>query len=70
MGSKAIKVSGSTYITLKQRAEERGESIKEVVDSMVSAEDALDYAGSWDMGDEEAEEIRESREELWEGWEL
>ncbi|MDY6770192.1 MAG: hypothetical protein SVU88_04440 [Candidatus Nanohaloarchaea archaeon] len=70
MGAKAIKVSESTYSVLRQRAEERGTSIKAVVDELVRDEDIADYAGAWTMTDEEAEDIRSARERLWAGWTL
>lgn len=71
MGSKAIKVSENTYSRLKKLSEERKVSIKDVVDSITESGPGIeDFKGSWDLSDEEAEEIRKEREELWENWEV
>ncbi|MBS1263369.1 MAG: hypothetical protein MAG715_00545 [Methanonatronarchaeales archaeon] len=71
MGSKAIKVSEETYEYLRRRSEEEHVSIKEVVDRIARERgDLEDFAGSWEMSDEEAEELRRKRKKLWETWEL
>jgi hypothetical protein len=68
MSSQAIKVSESTYSFLKKKAQQSGKSIKEIVDGLAEGNDFSNYAGSWEMSDEETEEIRKSREKMWEEW--
>ncbi|MCJ7450728.1 MAG: hypothetical protein MUP58_03230 [Candidatus Nanohaloarchaeota archaeon QJJ-9] len=70
MGSKAVKVSESTYSLLKKIAEEEDRTIKEVIDGLADERGIEDYAGSWELTDKEAKNIKESYKELWENWEL
>jgi predicted CopG family antitoxin len=71
MSSKAIKVSENTYNHLKKLSEEKKMSMKDIVDRISKSEgDIEDYRGSWTLSDEEVEEIKKEREELWENWEI
>jgi predicted CopG family antitoxin len=71
MSSKAIKVSENTYNHLKKLSEEKKMSMKDIVDRISKSEgDIEDYRGSWSLSDEEVEEIKKEREELWENWEI
>jgi predicted CopG family antitoxin len=71
MSSKAIKVSENTYNRLKKLSEEKRTSIKEVVDNMTESSPGIeDFEGSWEIEDEEVEEIKREREKLWENWDL
>ena len=71
MGSKAIKVSENTYNHLKRMSEEEKVSMKEIVDRIAEESNGIkDYKGSWSTSDEEVEEIKKEREELWENWKV
>ena len=71
MASKAIKVSENTYNHLKKMSEEKKVSIKEIVDRIAEDQNGIkDYRGSWDASDEEVEEIKRERENLWENWKV
>jgi predicted CopG family antitoxin len=71
MASKAIKVSENTYNHLKKMSEEKKVSIKEIVERIAEDQNGIkDYRGSWDAIDEEVEEIKRERENLWENWKV
>lgn len=71
MGSKAIKVSENTYSHLKKISEEKKVSMKELVDRLMeSGSDIEDFKGSWNLSDEEVEDIRKSQEEMWKSWKI
>ncbi len=73
MVSKTIKISEETYRRLVELAgklqAERGEpvSIEDAIRYLLKRE-ISDLAGSWDVTDEEVEEIRRSLRERWSAW--
>ncbi len=73
MVAKSIKLSEETYRKLVELAgklqAERGEpvSIEEAIRYLMRRE-ISDLAGSWDVTDEEVEEIKRSLEKGWTAW--
>ncbi len=75
---KAVKVSKETYAELSSIAGElqvklkRPVSIEEAMKHLIrqskKGKKITDLAGSWDMTDEEAEEIKTSIDKAWETW--
>ena len=73
MSTKSIKLSEETYRKLVELAGKLQAELKKPV----SIEDAIRYllkrrisdlAGSWEISDEEVEEIKESLYKGWKGW--
>ncbi len=75
---KAVKVSKETYAKLNQIAGElqvklkRPVSIEETMNYLIKQREKgtkiSDLAGSWNITDEEAKEIKASIKEAWEKW--
>ena len=75
---KAVKVSKETYAELSAIAGElqvklkRPVSIEEAIKHLIRQREKerkiTDLAGSWDVTDEEAEEIKTSISQVWETW--
>jgi hypothetical protein len=75
---KAVKVSKETYADLSEIAGElqvklkRPVSIEEAMKHLIGqrkkGKKITDLAGSWDITDEEAEEIKASISQVWETW--
>ena len=72
--SKTIKVSDETYSLLVelagklQIALKKPVSIDEALSQLLSKEDIMNLAGSWDLSDEKAELLKKEIEALWSSW--
>lgn len=75
---KAIKVSKETYAELSAIAGELQvklkrpvsieEAMKHLINKRKKGKKITDLAGSWDVTDEEAQEIKASISQVWETW--
>ncbi|MGC1122838.1 MAG: hypothetical protein WBA22_17295 [Candidatus Methanofastidiosia archaeon] len=69
--AKTIKISEENYSTLVelagklQTALKKPVSMDEVLSQLLGKEDIMNLAGSWNLSDKEAENLKKEIEELW-----
>lgn len=72
--SKTIKITDKNYALLVklagelQAASKKPVSIDEALSQLLGKEDIMNLAGSWNISDEEAENLKKDIEELWSKW--
>jgi predicted CopG family antitoxin len=72
--SKTIKISDKNYSLLAEFAGKlqttlrKPVSMDEALSQLLEKEDIMNLAGSWDLSDEEAENLKKEIEELWSEW--
>ncbi|KYK35877.1 MAG: hypothetical protein HXS48_22920 [Theionarchaea archaeon] len=74
--SKTIKITDKNYALLVklagelQAASKKPVSIDEALSQLLGKEDIMNLAGSWNISDEEAENLKKDIEELWSKWRI